>query len=101
MTTKAIEVTIPEATTELTQVTIIDPATIELDPMTEQEAIDTAVSGLRELIEAKYHFCNRYSDMMGERLPAAIKRDQAARLRYLAAIKVLQGLTWWEAEQCK
>lgn len=91
MTTKAIEATEAETTT---QETIVDPLAVEL---TEQEAIDTAVSGLRELIEAKYHFCNRYSDMMGERLPAAIKRDQQQRLQYLAAIKVLQGLTWWES----
>lgn len=93
MTTPVIEA--PEIVEPTTQETIVDPATIDL---TEQEAIDAAVSGLRELIEAKYHFCNRYSDMMGERLPAAIKRDQVARLRYLAAIKVLQGLTWWESK---
>lgn len=92
MTTQAIEV--PEVT-EIAedQETVIDPALIEL---TEQEAIAAAVEGLRELIEVKYHFCNKWNDMMGERLPAAIKRDQAARIRYLATIKKLQGLTWWD-----
>ena len=84
---------VPEIATEAEA--LADPATIEL---TEQEAIDAAVEGLRELIEAKYHFCNRWDAMMGERLPAAIKRDQQQRLRYLAAIKKLQGLTWWDKQ---
>lgn len=95
MTTQAIEA--PEQVTEIAEAeTIIDPALIEL---TEQEAIGAAVEGLRELIEHKYHFCNRWNEMMGERLPAAIKRDQAARMRYLAAIKKLQGLNWWEKQE--
>lgn len=95
MTTEAIEaIEVPEIVTEITQDTVIDPT----PDLTEQEAIDAAVEGLRELIEQKYHFCNRWSDMMGERLPAAIKRDQQQRLRYLAAIKVLQGLTWWDGK---
>lgn len=95
MTTETIEaIEVTETVTEITE-TITDPAPPDL---TEQEAIDAAVEGLRELIEQKYHFCNRWSDMMGERLPTAIKRDQQQRLRYLAAIKVLQGLTWWEGE---
>lgn len=68
----------------------------ETAPLTEQEAIGIAVAGLRELIGYKYHFCNRWSDTMGDRLPPAIKREQAQRLRYEAAIKVLEGLAWWE-----
>ena len=76
------------------QADLLDPATVTL---TEQEAVTEAIAGLRELIEAKYHFCDRWAGMMGERLPAAVKREQAARLRYLAAIKVLQGVNWWQA----
>lgn len=101
MTTKTIEA--PEIVTEVTQDTIIqdtviDPDTPDTPDLTEQEAIDAAVEGLRELIEHRYHFCNKWDAMMGERLPAAIKRDQQQRLRYLAAIKVLQGLTWWDGD---
>lgn len=85
------EVTLPE-------VELLDPATIEL---TEREAVAAAVDGLRELIECRYHFCDRFERMMGERLPAAIKRDQNQRILYLAVIKKLEGLMWWEEEKPK
>lgn len=87
-------------TIEVTQDTEIAEPTPA--PLTEQEAIGVAVEGLRELIKLNYHFCYRMEFMLGTRLPPAIKREQAARLRYEAAIKVLEGLAWWnEAKGAK
>lgn len=79
-------------------VELLDPATIEL---TEREAVAAAIDGLRELIENRYYFCDRYERMMGERLPPAVKRDQNQRILYLAVIKKLEGLMWWEEDKTK
>lgn len=90
MTTQTLEIIETEITTDP------DPQPPNPAPLTEQEAIGIAVAGLRELIKLNYHFCNRWSDTMGERLPPAIKREQSQRRQYEAAIGVLEGLTWWK-----
>lgn len=101
MTPETLEVIeAPEAVaTETTQATDPDPQTPNPVSLTEQEAIGVAVEGLRELIKLNYHFCYRMEFMLGTRLPPAIKREQAQRLRYEAAIRTLEGLAWWEGNE--
>lgn len=72
---------------------LLDLNSIEL---TEQEAVAAAIDGLRELIEHRYHFCNRYDQMFEGRIPHAVRRDQNQRILYLAVIKKLEGLAWWD-----
>lgn len=74
------------------------PPVEALPQLTEAEAITEAIEALREKAMS-FHFDIRAARMMGDHVPMSAKLGVQKQAKALAAMKVLQGMNWWEGGQ--